>query len=148
VGIIAVAVLCAGIAIREMRPPPPPPPVPPPVVVPEPLPGAVTFDVKPEGEIFVDGVLKGKSPPLKKIQLPAGNHVVEVRSGSFKPITVELAVGAGEELAVQHNFVSPSPPKPPVRTPAKPRPKPQQPQQRAPANEKSIWDRFVDWFKG
>jgi hypothetical protein len=154
-GLIAVALLAAGLTIRANRPPPPPPPAPPPapvVVVPEPLPGAVTFEVKPEGEVYVDGVFKGKSPPLKKIQLPAGNHTVEVRNGKFKPMTIELAVGPGEELAVQHNFVAPTP-KPPVKTAPKPRPKPQQqPQQeqpsQAPAQDKNLWERFVDWFKG
>ena len=152
-GIAAVVIVCAALAIRGTRETPPAPqpaqPQPSPVVV-EPLPGAITFEIKPEGEVYLDGALKGKSPPLKKIQVPAGNHVIEVRSGKFKPMVTELAVGAGEEFAVTHDFVVKQPPKAPVKTPAKPRP-PTQPKaqpQAPPAGEKGVWDRFVDWFKG
>lgn len=143
--LIAIGIVSAGLAIRANRPPPPPPPAPPPA--PEPLPGAVTFEIKPEGEVFIDGAFKGKSPPLKKIQLPSGDHTIEVRNGNFKPLTVELTVGPGEELAVQHAFVAPTAPKAPVvkaapKAPVKPKPK------AAPPEEKSAWQRFVDWFKG
>ena len=151
--VIAVAIICVGIVVRETRPPPPPPlalPTPPAPVVPiapDPLPGALTFDIKPEGEIYVDGVLKGKSPPLKKIQLPAGNHAIAVRSGKFKPMVTELAVGPGEEFAVTHDFVVKQQPKPPVKTPAKPRPQTQPKQQPKAQQEKGAWDRFTDWFR-
>src|SRR3954470_13250018 len=119
--LIAAGIVAAGFAIQALRPPPPPPPPAPiPAPAPEPLPGAITFDVKPEGEIYVDGVLKGKSPPLKKIQVPPGDHVIEVRNGKFKPLVTELAVGQGEEFAVQHDFVVKQPPKPPVKTKAPP----------------------------
>jgi len=140
-GITAAIVLAIGIGIRANRPPPPPPPAPP-----EPPPGAVTFDIKPEGEIYIDGTLKGMSPPLKRIQLLAGKHVVEVRSGTLKPLVVDLAIGPGEEFAVQHAFVVP----PPAPAPAKTAPKPAKPkaQQRQQQQQKSIWDRVVDWFNG
>ena len=90
------------------------------------------------------------SPPLKRIQLPAGKHVVEVRSGALKPLVVDLAIGPGEEFSVQHVFVTPPPPPPP---PAKPAPKPgtkarpqqQQPQQKQ-QEQKTFWDRVKDWF--
>jgi hypothetical protein len=156
--LIAAGIVTAAIAIRANRSPPPPPPVvvvpPPPVVQPppEPAPGAVVFEIRPSGEVYVDGALKGKTPPLKKIQVPPGSHQIEVRSGKFKPLVVELAVGPGEEFAVEHNFVARTPPKAPVKTPAKappakPKPAPAAPP-KAPAEEKSFWDRFVDWFKG
>ena len=156
-GIIAIAIVAAGFAIQALKPPPPPPPAPPPVQVqappPEPQPGAITFEVKPEGEIYVDDVLKGKSPPLKKIQVPPGDHTIEVRNGSFKPLVTELTVGPGEEFAVTHNFVVAAPPKAPVKTKSAPRPKPQQQPKAAPgsskadAGDKGFWQRFVDWFK-
>ena len=151
--IAAVAIVAAGFVIRETRPLPPPPPapvvlIPPPApVAPEPLPGALTFDIKPAGEVYVDGVLKGKSPPLKKIQLPAGNHAIAVRSGKFKPMVTELAVGPGEEFAVTHDFTVKQPPKAPVKTPAKPRPQAQPKQAPKAPQEKGVWDRFTDWFK-
>jgi hypothetical protein len=151
-GTMAAIVLAIGIGIRSNRPPPPPPPP-----APEPTPGAVTFDIKPEGEVFIDGTLKGMSPPLKRIQLPPGKHVVEIRSGTMKPMTVDLAIGPGEEFAVQHTFVAPPPPPPPkavTKPAAKPKPRPQQgqKQQSQPHSEaeaeKSFWDRLKDWFNG
>jgi hypothetical protein len=149
-GVMAAIVLAIGIGIRANRPPPPPPPP-----APEPTPGALTFDIKPEGEVYIDGVLKGMSPPLKRIQLPPGKHVVEVRSGTMKPMSVDLAVGSGEEFAVQHTFVAPPPPPPPPKAAAKPavKPRPGRPQQQphkqqAESQEKSVWDRVVDWFHG
>jgi len=148
-GLLAAGIVVAGFAIEALRPPPPPPPPAPiPASAPEPLPGAITFEIKPEGEIYVDGVLKGKSPPLKKIQVPAGDHVIEIRSGKFKPVVTELSVGQGEEFEVTHNFVVAQPPKPPVKTKAPPKPRPQ-PKQAPPKvqKEKGVWDRFVDWFK-
>ncbi len=147
-GVTAAAIVGIGIGIRANRPPPPPPPPPP--AAPEPLPGAVTFNVKPEGEVYIDGLLKGMSPPLKRIQLPAGKHVVEIRSGSLKPLVVDLAIGPGEEFAVQHTFVIPPPPPPkPAPTPAaKPKPQQKAQQQQQQEQKKSFWDRFKDWLNG
>jgi hypothetical protein len=142
VGFAAAMILGIGIAIRMNRPPPPPPPPPP-----EPAPGAVIFDVKPEGEVFIDGVLKGTSPPLKRVQLPSGKHVVELRSGTLKPMTVELAIGPGEEFMVQHTFVVPPPP--PAKAPAPkapPKAAKRQPAQQQ-QEEKSLWQRFLELFK-
>jgi hypothetical protein len=59
-------------------------------------------------------------------------------------MTVDLAIGPGEEFAVQHTFVTP----PPARPAAKPAPKPSaKAPAKAPAKEKSLWERFVDLFK-
>jgi hypothetical protein len=74
-------------------------------------PATLTLDIRPSGEIYVNGALKGKSPPLKKIQLPAGKHQIEIRSGKHKPMQTDLLVAEGEELAVQHSFVSAQPQK-------------------------------------
>jgi hypothetical protein len=139
-GFTAAILLGIGIAIRMHRPPPPPPPPPP-----EPAPGAVIFDVKPEGDVYIDGMLKGTSPPLKRVQLSAGRHVVELRSGTLKPMTVELAIGPGEEFVVQHTFVVPPPAKPPApRAPPKAAKRPPATQ---PQEEKSLWQRFLELFK-
>src|SRR5436853_2260567 len=103
-GLIAIGIVAAGFAIQALKPPPPPPPAPPIAApAPEPQPGAVTFDVKPEGDVYLDGVLKGKSPPLKKIQVAPGDHTIELRNGPFKPLVTELSIRQGEEFAVQHN---------------------------------------------
>ena len=159
-GMIAIAILAAGFAIQALKPPPASPPAPPVAVQAppaEPVPGAVTFEIKPEGEIWVDGAMKGLSPPLKKVQISPGYHLIEVRSGSFPPMQTELTVGPGEEFAVTHNFVATTPPVAPVKTKSAPKPKPKaqaQSQPRAAAGatkddsgDKGFWQKFVDWFK-
>ena len=159
-GMIAIAILAAGFAIQALKPPPPPPPAPPVTVQAppaEPQPGAITFEIKPEGDVYVYGALKGKSPPLKKIQVPQGDHTIEVQNGAFKPMVTELTVGAGEEFAVTHNFVAATPPVAPVKTKSAPKAKPRpqtasQPRAAAgaakdDAGDKGFWQKFVDWFK-
>lgn len=84
--------------------------------------GTVVFDIRPAGEVFVDGVSKGSSPPLKRLQLPAGRHEIEVRNAGYRPLVTELTVGAGEELVVEHSFTAPQPSRP-------------------------AWRRFLDKFK-
>jgi hypothetical protein len=117
-GTVAAGIVALGIAVRVSAPPrpatvasartlpstaPAPPPAP---IVPD-RPATLTFDIRPAGDIYVNGALKGKSPPLKKIQLPAGKHQIEIRSGKHKPLATELVVAEGEELAVQHSFAQP-----------------------------------------
>jgi hypothetical protein len=119
-GGVAAGIVALGIAVRLAAPPPRPgtvasssptvpatAPAPPPAPIVPDRPATVTFDIRPAGEIYVNGALKGKSPPLKKIQLPAGTHQIEIRSGKHKPLATELVVAEGEELAVQHSFAQP-----------------------------------------
>ena len=42
--------------------------------------GYLTFDVTPRGEVYVDGLKVGISPPLKKLAVTPGKHRVEVKS--------------------------------------------------------------------
>lgn len=97
-GVAAVLVVGLGIALRSAAPP---------AIVPD-RPATINLDIKPEGEIWVDGALKGRSPPLRKIQLTAGRHTLEIRSGKHKPLVTELLVAEGEELSVQHSFTAPA----------------------------------------
>lgn len=71
-------------------------------------PGFVQFVIKPAGEIWVDGEFKGNSPPITRLSLRPGHHALEVRSGSFKPLKLNVELKAGEELQVSHTFKSSS----------------------------------------
>ena len=89
----------------------------------------VVFEVRPQGDVYVDGALKGKSPPLTQMQLAAGHHTIEVQRPLFKPFVQEFDVAAGDTLVIRHVFASP-----PAAT-------------RTRAPQKSFWRRFLDRFK-
>jgi hypothetical protein len=87
----------------------------------------LVFEVRPQGDVYVDGALKGKSPPLTQIQLAAGRHTILIRRPLLKPLVQEVELEPGETLVIRHVFTQP------------PAAKPQQPQ-------KPAWRRFLDRF--
>lgn len=116
-GTLAIAaIIFAGFVARVARialePPPPPPP---------PAPGLVRLEITPRGDVYVDGVLRGASPPLTEIRIDPGPHAIEVRSTPNPPLRLDLTLGSGEEMTIRHSFVSP---KPPAKAAPKPKPKP------------------------
>jgi hypothetical protein len=85
-----------------------------------PRPAAIEFEITPRGEIFVDGVPKGRSPPLTRLELSPGPHTVEVRSGPHPPLRLEVDLAPAEEMTITHSFVAPkAPAKAAGRAPAK-----------------------------
>jgi hypothetical protein len=83
-----------------------------------PSPAIITFAVKPRGEVFVDGISRGLSPPLKNLEVEAGKHVVTIRNPGSPPLEIALNLKSGEETTITHTF--------PVRRtePRKPQPQP------------------------
>lgn len=79
-------------------------------------PAIIKFDIKPAGEIFVDGVLKGNTPPLKSLELKPGPHLIEVRNTTFPPLRVDINLASKEETTLTHTFERP---RAPFRPPAK-----------------------------
>lgn len=69
-----------------------------------PRPAVVEFDVKPRGEVYVDGVRHGRTPPLTEIELPAGRHVIQIRGGSQPPLNLTVSLEPGERMSVTHAF--------------------------------------------
>lgn len=69
-----------------------------------PPPAIVSLDVKPAGELFVDGVAKGRTPPLTELPLTPGRHVLVVRRAGNAPLQLTLDVEAGQKLTVTHRF--------------------------------------------
>jgi hypothetical protein len=92
----------------------------------------LVLDIQPSGEIFVDGERKGSAPPLVRLSLAAGEHVIEVRNARSKPLRVQVKLQPGEEMRLKHVFVPPAP----VRR-ARPAPPPRQ--------EPGLFDRFKFW---
>lgn len=69
-----------------------------------PEPALVSLAIKPRGEVFVDGVLKGRTPPLARLELEPGRHVVTVRHPGFAPYEVTLDAKSGERTTLSHTF--------------------------------------------
>jgi hypothetical protein len=67
-------------------------------------PAVIVLDIKPSGELFVDGEAKGSTPPLVRLSLPPGPHSIEVRSGRSRPLQVQLKLQPGEEVQLKHAF--------------------------------------------
>ena len=70
-------------------------------------PAVIQLDIRPWGNVYVDGEPKGRTPPLVRLSLPPGPHVVEVRNGRFKPLRMEVTLQPAEELEVKHVFAAP-----------------------------------------
>ncbi|MGA8051802.1 MAG: PEGA domain-containing protein, partial [Burkholderiales bacterium] len=68
---------------------------------------SVRFHIKPRGDVFVDGVAKGRTPPLSRIELRPGTHTIEVRNGEYPPLKLRVNLGEAEEMTVTHSFVTP-----------------------------------------
>lgn len=119
-GAACAAIVALGGIVRWAVPGEPPPPVP----------GTVVFDIRPAGDIFLNGAQKGSTPPLKSIQLPPGTHTLEIRHEGFAPLVSMLTIAPGEAVAIAHTFAKAAP----ARPPPKPQPKP-------------AWKRFLDKLK-
>jgi hypothetical protein len=70
-------------------------------------PAVLVLEIRPQGEIWVDGELKGQSPPLTRVGIPPGPHTIEVRNGRFRPLKMEVNLKPGEEIEIRHAFVAP-----------------------------------------
>ena len=70
-------------------------------------PAVISLAIKPSGEVYVDGELKGISPPLNRMWIPPGAHTIEVRNGRFKPLRMEVQLQPGEEIELKHLFGAP-----------------------------------------
>lgn len=67
-------------------------------------PGTVSLSIAPWGEIFVDGVDSGVSPPLKSLTLAPGKHKIEIRNGDFAPFRKTIVVKSDADVAVHYVF--------------------------------------------
>jgi len=70
-------------------------------------PAVVHLQIKPSGEIWVDGELKGSSPPLSEFELSPGAHAIEVRRTGQPPLKMNVNLKPEEKIAITHTFASP-----------------------------------------
>lgn len=70
-------------------------------------PAILEFNITPRGDVFIDGVLKGKTPPLQRLEIRPGRHSIEVRNSPYPPLTLEVNVASAEEMRITHSFTAP-----------------------------------------
>ncbi len=70
-------------------------------------PAVLEFDVSPKGEVLINGVVKGATPPLKRLELAPGAHVVEIRASGFPPLQVRVSLEPGQVMMIKHTFTRP-----------------------------------------
>ena len=64
----------------------------------------VRLSIKPWGQVTVDGRPQGVSPPLTRLSLTPGNHVVVITNSDFPPATIPITVSEKEDIVVSHRF--------------------------------------------
>ncbi|KRC75084.1 serine/threonine protein kinase [Achromobacter sp. Root83] len=71
---------------------------------PKPVPVSVRLDIRPWGEVWVNGVARGISPPVKEIKLIPGKYQVVLRNADLPPFRTTLEVKAGKAAVLSHTF--------------------------------------------
>jgi hypothetical protein len=71
-------------------------------------PATLLFEITPGGDVYVDGKARGSTPPLKTLELRAGEHRIEVRHGQHPPMQLDLQLEPGQKSVVQHRFAPPA----------------------------------------
>ena len=64
----------------------------------------LTIAVSPWGAIYIDGKLRGTTPPITTLDLSPGRHLVEVRNASQPAYVTYATVEAGEVRSIRHEF--------------------------------------------
>jgi class 3 adenylate cyclase len=67
-------------------------------------PGRLEIVAAPWGEVLVNGKSRGRSPPLLVLEVPPGQHTVEIRNSTFPAHVARVEVKPGEAVKIQHRF--------------------------------------------
>ncbi|AVJ31273.1 serine/threonine protein kinase [Achromobacter spanius] len=71
---------------------------------PKPVPVTVRLDIHPWGEVWINGVARGISPPVKDLKLIPGKYQVVVRNADLPPMRMTLEVKPGRPAVISHTF--------------------------------------------
>jgi serine/threonine-protein kinase len=66
--------------------------------------GVIELAVAPWGDVYVNGASRGTTPPLQRLTLPAGRHVIEIRNGNRQPYQTQIDVTPGRPQQLSHRF--------------------------------------------
>lgn len=64
----------------------------------------VTLSIQPWGEVYVNGVSKGISPPMRSMTLPPGQYLLEVRNTTYASRVERIELSSGKNYSVRHSF--------------------------------------------
>ena len=67
-------------------------------------PATLALNLYPDGEVFVDSVSRGRSPPLARLKLDPGIHTVEVKRKGEVSYRVSLDLQAGRTTTIDYAF--------------------------------------------
>jgi hypothetical protein len=70
-------------------------------------PAMLAFTLYPDGDVFVDGVARGKSPPLATLRLEPGLHTIEFKRRGEIPFRTSVDLQAGRTTRVEYAFLAP-----------------------------------------
>ncbi|MDR3482351.1 MAG: serine/threonine-protein kinase [Burkholderiaceae bacterium] len=68
--------------------------------------GTIALTIKPWGNVIVDNVSKGASPPVKKIRLAEGKHQIKIVNASFPDYVVDIDVTKNKTVNIEHDFTA------------------------------------------
>jgi len=66
----------------------------------------VGIAVMPWGEVYLDGRMRGVSPPLVELHMAPGKHRIEIRNTTFPAYTQSIEIKAGEKIKIRHKFAN------------------------------------------
>ena len=64
----------------------------------------LAFTLHPDGEVVVDGVNRGKSPPLATLRLEPGLHAIELKRKGEIPFRTSVDLQAGSTTTIEYDF--------------------------------------------
>ena len=67
-------------------------------------PAMISLAISPWGQVYVNGKMRGVSPPLQELELPPGRHRIEVRNNGSATHVVSVNAKPGERLRIKHKF--------------------------------------------
>ncbi|AOJ65938.1 serine/threonine protein kinase [Burkholderia ubonensis] len=66
---------------------------------------AVRFHVRPWGDVYVSGVRRGASPPLRSVSLAPGTYEIEIRNGELPPLRRTVTIDPGSKpISIDYAF--------------------------------------------
>ena len=67
-------------------------------------PSSLTLAISPWGEVFVDGVRQGVSPPLRHLTLTPGKHTILIVNETFKPFSQTIELAPDSTFKIKYKF--------------------------------------------